>query len=1031
MMMRKYKAMKSFAYHEKQLEYNMTGTMNEIREIYKLDKDTPIDLSDPRYKDILENSAFHPKPMGQLAKTLGLDDKVMTVDLWRDLSHGWVREDILPKNHKLGHLVEETPRGNMVKLTRSSTKINPDGTYHASKKEDKQRRAGSEFLYVFGQNLGTVISKMATEDPSVEKKFKDLCIEVLNNEIMPEILNDAKIRKGKDGKEIQEVKEIIAVPFFHTENRAEMPFYHFHFDLMNVAKGHDDNFYTLCTDVIGQNASKYDAIFMGSMKEKLEKEFGFVFDQVFHKDDVEDEFQKQTDMKVVSFDIPDSVIPDNVKEWRAKRENEIQEEMNKLKLTGKTAKEIARVESRDEKTDLSPTQLRAKWKEAYEEMGWTTSQMNDQLEVARRVASHRKIVDEKPTYEQMEETFLRHHKEVAFTEDQFKSHLIKQMLPHKSFDEAQREAEKYFTENCVRMMDKEKIKDHKDFLDGKITDPHEYQQAQYKYSQSLRFTTKSILEKDTYISSSFKDRVEEKRFMLDKGVVKQSILNFEKEKGYSLAEGQRNAILASTTEQGAVINIAGRAGAGKSTLLNVVKNVYEKNGYQIWGTSTSSTATKQLAEDTGMSEDRCMNSAKLIKRISTGKLQLTNKDILIVDEAGMMDTPSFYALSKAVNQAGAKLILTGEKEQLSSVGYGGNFKHMNENFTTAQVKDINRQKESWQREMVEDFASGRSHKAIKALYDSGNVVINKTNQERLKSLVDDYMNDKALFKDKIIVATSNDDIEQINHQVRERLKKNGTLQGQAVTIKGRDNMDREFQVNDMIVFTKNQKSDDLDQENLNNSSRAKVLGFKSSKAGKVLSMQVEMEDGKKVWIDTNKKQAIKHAYGVTVHKSQGQTKTNAYYFPSASTNSLNLAYVACSRHKERVKMYLSNDMVDTIIDGMGDKQPTASMVKVAEWISKYKKVELPENYKESFLATREFLDDNHYKMAKKPRNPLDDFISVVESMSKAQFKKTTHDYQILDGKQTNTEEAKLMAQADREMKLEKAKQQINQVGIKI
>ena len=320
--------------------------------------------------------------------------------------------------------------------------------------------------------------------------------------------------------------------------------------------------------------------------------------------------------------------------------------------------------------------------------------------------------------------------------------------------------------------------------------------------------------------------------------------------------------------------------------------------------------------------------------------------------------------------------------------------------------------------MVEDFASGRSQKAIKSLYDSGNVVINKTNQERLKSLVDDYMNDKSAFKDKIIVATSNDDIEQINHQVRQRLKKQGTLQGQAATIKGRDNMDREFQVNDMIVFTKNQKSDDLDEEKLNNSERAKVLGFKSTKDGKVIGMQVEMESGKKAWIDTRKKQAIKHAYGVTVHKSQGQTKTNAYYFPSASTNSLNLAYVACSRHKERVKMYLSNDMVDTIVQSMEDKAPTATMVKVAEWISKYKKVELPENYKESFLTTREFLNDNHYKMAQKLRNPLDDFISVVESMSKAQFKKTTHDYMILDGKQNNTEESKIMTELDKQMKLE-------------
>ena len=59
------------------------------------------------------------------------------------------------------------------------------------------------------------------------------------------------------------------------------------------------------------------------------------------EDDVDDEFQKNVDRKVVSFDLPDDMIPENVREERKVREKEIEKVMKELKLSGKAAKEIA------------------------------------------------------------------------------------------------------------------------------------------------------------------------------------------------------------------------------------------------------------------------------------------------------------------------------------------------------------------------------------------------------------------------------------------------------------------------------------------------------------------------------------------------------------------------------------------------------------------------------------------------------------------------------------------------------------------
>lgn len=1009
MMMRRYKAMKSLGYHEKQLDYNIKGLLNDIRLKKNIPEGVPIDLNDPEFKDILKSSPFNPKAIGGLAQTFGISDKVITVELWRDLSNGWLPASYLPEGSKLK--VVETGRGQMVKLNRSAVPIREDGAYDyksADKdKNQKNRRPGTEFLYVFGDNFSTVLGHMATKDPKVEVKFNDICMRVFQQHIMPELLADAGIRKGKDGKELHRVEEILAVPFLHSENRSGQPFYHFHFDVMNVAKGFDGQLYTLNTDRIGENASKYDAIFMSRMKDALEKEMGLTFEKVLHKDDVADDFQKDADRKVVSFDIPDAAIPEAVREYRSARQKEIDEELKKLKKQGHTAKEIARLETRDEKTDLSPSQLRDQWSKEFSRLGWTHEQMLQDLENVKT----NKVIEPAPDDLTIEKSLLRHTKQVEFTEDQFKAHAIKQLIGHMSLGKAERRAEELFKTECVLMMDKEKAEYFKPFLEGKITDPVEYQTFQIKYGKEVRFTTHRILDMDRYVVESTKAREIEEGFKLDKTQIQRAILAFESAKGFTLAPGQKDAILAATTAPGAVVSIQGRAGAGKSTLARVIKEQYEAKGFNVWGTSTSSSATKVLAKDTGLDDKQALNAAKLLQDLDKGKAKLTAKSVVLVDEAGMMDTDTYYRLMKHSNQAGAKIVLLGESEQLAAVGFGGHLKTLSDRFHTARVTDINRQKDQLEREMVEDFASGRSHKAIKYLHEQGRVVITDTTKERVAKLVDDYFASKHETEDKLIVAATNEDVDNLNDAIRERLKAQGSIGKQGINIKGKDGYEREFSIGDRVIFTKKAKSEDIEEATLNNSDIGEVKEFRKGARGAITSMKLKMGDGKEVWISTSKEQPLKHAYAVTIHKSQGQTKQESFYFVSSNLNSLNQAYVACSRHKETVTMYLSKDQVDIMSQKMEERAPTAKMLEVAGFVAKNLGVQIPEDATNSFNACREFLNQKYEKITSSPRNSLDDFINIVESMSQAQFKKTTFDFEILDGKHRNTYEAVKLEEA--------------------
>jgi ATP-dependent exoDNAse (exonuclease V) alpha subunit len=246
----------------------------------------------------------------------------------------------------------------------------------------------------------------------------------------------------------------------------------------------------------------------------------------------------------------------------------------------------------------------------------------------------------------------------------------------------------------------------------------------------------------------------------------------------------------------------------------------------------------------------------------------------------------------------------------------------------------------------------------------------------------------------------------INEKIREKMKASGMLPTEEVTIKGKDGVEREFSKGDRIIVTKNQKTDDLASTKILNAEQGQVTDIQYSKlTGQPKLIKLKMDDGKDVTLDLDKSHNIKHAYATSVHKSQGQTKTNAYYWVSNNMNSLHSAYVACSRHRKNLTMYLSEDMVSSMENKLDGKEPTAQMKKVAQWVAKEEKIALPPETLQSFTQTRAWLNEHWNKVAGESGSSLDRFTSVVEAMSATNYKKTSHDYQVLDGAMKNTYEA--------------------------
>ena len=121
-----------------------------------------------------------------------------------------------------------------------------------------------------------------------------------------------------------------------------------------------------------------------------------------------------------------------------------------------------------------------------------------------------------------------------------------------------------------------------------------------------------------------------------------------------------------------VMVITGGPGTGKTTIIRTILNVFDALGAKIHLAAPTGRAAKRMAEATG-------HQAATIHRLLDYSIQKggfqrnaaspLNTDLLVVDEASMVDTPLMAHLLAGLPPA-ARLIVVGDVHQLPSVGPG-------------------------------------------------------------------------------------------------------------------------------------------------------------------------------------------------------------------------------------------------------------------------------------------------------------------------------------------------------------------------
>jgi ATP-dependent exoDNAse (exonuclease V) alpha subunit len=92
--------------------------------------------------------------------------------------------------------------------------------------------------------------------------------------------------------------------------------------------------------------------------------------------------------------------------------------------------------------------------------------------------------------------------------------------------------------------------------------------------------------------------------------------------------------------------------------------------------------------------------------------KLGPKDVLVIDEAGMIGSRQLARFVSEAHQSGAKLVMVGDPEQLQAIGAGAPFRAIAERVGFVELTEIRRQQEDWQREASRAFARGGTAEAL-------------------------------------------------------------------------------------------------------------------------------------------------------------------------------------------------------------------------------------------------------------------------------------------------------------------------------
>ncbi len=404
------------------------------------------------------------------------------------------------------------------------------------------------------------------------------------------------------------------------------------------------------------------------------------------------------------------------------------------------------------------------------------------------------------------------------------------------------------------------------------------------------------------------------------------IENEEVRSGISYASLQKKAI-GDALRYGVMI-LTGGPGTGKTTVVRALIRIFDSMGFDIALAAPTGRAAKRLSESTGTDAKTVHRLLEMTYDASGGFTFCRNEtctldeQIIIVDEASMIDTSLMCALLKAI-KPGARLIIIGDSDQLPSVGAGNVLSDVINSgcFATVQLTEIFRQAR-------QSLIITNAHKINAGIMPELSVKNNdffflpRKNDREIAATVAELCltrlpktyGDMGKNGTQVIAPSRKGEAgtDSLNILLQSRInppsedKKEHTFR------------DRVFREGDKVMQIRNnydivwsRVTDDKTGNGVFNGDIGKIEEINA--ADSVMSV---LFDDRRVSYDFSLLEDLEHAYAITVHKSQG-SEYPIVVIPMCSAAhmllSRNLLYTAVTRAQNMVILVGREDIVEEMV----------------------------------------------------------------------------------------------------------------------
>lgn len=378
------------------------------------------------------------------------------------------------------------------------------------------------------------------------------------------------------------------------------------------------------------------------------------------------------------------------------------------------------------------------------------------------------------------------------------------------------------------------------------------------------------------------------------------------------AQEQINAVRASLNNK--ILIITGGPGTGKTTILNAILTIYNSYEMKVLLAAPTGRAAKKMTEATGYEAKtihRLLEYSPVERIFNIDEDNPLKADLVVIDEASMVDTYLFHSLLRAI-PSGAALILVGDVDQLPSIGPGNILRDLIDSgeVPTIRLNEIYRQ-------------SAESHIIVNAH------LINKGELPELNH-ADNSKTDFLFYRIPEPLKAKESILRLCTDILPERLGYDPFSQIQVITpmhkgLTGTINLNSELQsvLNNSEIeinfMGRVLKQGDKVMQTRNNYQKD-VFNGDIGKVEYILQKEKEVTvnfDGRMIKYEYPELEELSLAYAISVHKSQG-SEYPVVIIPLMGEHyrmlQRNLLYTAITRGKEMVILLSTEKTVETAIN---------------------------------------------------------------------------------------------------------------------